>query len=124
MMRHSYKILLTLIFAGVTALLSGCSGGGVSSSVYGGYGYPHYGYDMGYNSVYYDDDDFDSRHERVGQRRENRAERINDMPPDQRRNAQERLQQTRPQRVQQRQNARANRPARNMGRPRGMGRRR
>jgi len=117
MKKYAYKILLTLIFAGVTALLSGCAGGGGSYSVYGGYGYPHYGYDMGYNSVY-------NRHERVEQRRDNRAERINDMSPAQRRNAQERLQQNRPQRVQRRQNVRANRPARNMGRPRGMGRRR
>jgi len=111
-----------MVFTGVTALLSGCAGGGGGYSVYGGYGYPHYGYNTGYNSIYYDDNDLDSRHERVEQRREDREDRIDDMNSDQRRLVSHGLQQTRPQRTEQRQVRQANRSS--MGRPRGGGGRR
>lgn len=67
---------------------------GGGNSVYSGYGYPHYGYDTGYHHHYYHDDHYDDR-----------------------------VRRTRPQRVQQRQNRRANMPTRNMGRPRRISRR-
>ena len=108
-MQYFYRLVLTLVFAVVTALFSGCTGGGGSySSVYGGYGYPRYGHDIGYNSMYYSN------------RRAYGAKRVRNMNPQQRQQDQRSLQQTRPQRVERR----ATRPARNMGRPRGGGRRR
>ncbi len=121
--RYSGRILLTLLFAGTAVLLSGCTGGGGGYSVYGGYGYPYYGHDIGYHSVYYDHDGYDSRRDRVERRREYRAQQVKNMNPEQRQQVHKRLQQTRPQRVQRVQSRRATRPGRNMGRPRG-GRRR
>jgi len=123
-MRLLYRLLLTVVFVGVTALLSGCAGSGRGYSVYGGYGYPHYRHDIGYNSTYYynDDDDLINRRGRVEQRRRDRVNRIENMNPDQRRQVSRRLQQTSPQRAQRRQVRQVNRS--NMGRPRARARRR
>lgn len=55
-MKTLYKLPLVLAFVSGMALLSGCSGGSSSYSVYGGYGYPYYGNDWGYSSNYYYDD--------------------------------------------------------------------
>lgn len=119
-------MLFTMVlWAAMVVLLAGCAGGG--SSIYSGYGYPRYGYDIGYHH-YYDHDYYEDRYEHrrddIRQRREDRAERIRNMSPEQRQQLANRLGQTRPQRVQQRQVRRASRPIRNMGRPRPAVRRR
>ncbi len=58
-----YKLPLALVFAVGALSLSACSGGSSGSSVYGGYGYPYYGSNFGYSSMYYGgyDDDWDRR---------------------------------------------------------------
>jgi len=61
-----YRLALAMIFTSGVLLLSGCSGGHTSASVYGGYGYPYYGSNWGYSSTYYSYDDR-NRRERLDQ---------------------------------------------------------
>ncbi len=120
------SILFALVpVAAMVLLLAGCAGGGYS--IYTGYGYPRYGYDVGYYHYYDHDyyaDRYEHRRENIRQRREDRVERIRNMSLEQRQQLANRLEQTRSKRVLQRQVRRASRPVRNMGRPRPAVRRR
>ena len=125
MMKRLWWLVRVVFGTGIVLVLAGCSGGGYS--IYSGYGYPRYGYDLGYHYYHdhdYHEDRYEHRRDVARQRREDRVERTRKMSPEQRQHLSRRLQQTRPQRLERRQIRRANRPVRNMGRPRPAVRRR
>ena len=84
-MSLSNRLWLIILFPGAL-LLNGCANDGGSSSthtrvqtVYGGYGYPYYGY---YNEDYYEDrvEHIEQRREKGQERREERRENRPDNP--------------------------------------------
>ncbi len=114
----SSQCLKSVLLVCSMVLLSGCAGSGsgvnTSYSVYGGYNYPSYGYDYGhYGSRSYDD------RNRLTSEQRNQVRSNLDQTHDQRTQRRSQVQQSRSSM------SGANRQAaRNMGRPRGGGRRR
>ena len=82
-MKTVKKLCMILPVVGGAVLLSACGNGSSSYSVYGGYGYPHYGNNWGYSSNYYYND-YDRRDrldqgERI-ERRDNIKQQVGSRP--------------------------------------------